>query len=68
MYDANAVEALLHPELYDFVRCTASVDVGEYPGQTFLRPDEKGNCFTLEIKDSRALADAMLDDLFAAAR
>ncbi len=63
MYDANAVEALLHPELYEFIRCTAEVNVTDKPGQTFLRPDPKGRFCYLEIKDRAALADAMLKDL-----
>ena len=64
MYDANAIEALLHPELYDFVRCTAEVDVGEHPGRTFLRPDANGGFCYLEIKDGPGLEKAMLDDLY----
>ena len=65
MYDANAVEALLHPELYRFVRCTASVNTADKPGQTFLTPDSAGRCFSLEIADRPALEEAMLHDLFA---
>ena len=64
MYDANAVEALLRPEQYDFIRCTAEVNVTDRPGQTFLRPDENGSCFYLEIRDPAALSEAMLSDLF----
>jgi len=64
MYDANAVEALLHPEMYDFIRCTAEVNVTDRPGQTFLRPDPAGRFFYLEIKDASALGEAMLADLF----
>ena len=64
MYDANAVEALLRPEQYDFIRCTAEVNVTDKPGQTFLRPDGEGKCFYLEIKDPSSLAEAMLSDLF----
>ena len=63
MYDANAVEALLHPEHYDFIRCTAEVNVTDKPGQTFLRPDAAGRAFYLEIRDAAALAEAMLADL-----
>lgn len=63
MYDANAVAALLHPDLYEFVRCTAEVSVDEYPGQTFLRRDAEGPFFRLEIKDAEALTDAILEDL-----
>ena len=64
MYDANAVEAVLHPELYSFVRCTAEVDTGEFPGRTFLRPSGNGRFFYLDIKDVGALDRAMLDDMF----
>jgi len=64
MYDANAVEALLRPELYDFIRCTAEVDTGKYPGRTFLRPSGAGRFFYLEIRDPAALAQSMLNDLF----
>ena len=64
MYDANAVEALLRPEQYDFIRCTAEVNLTDKPGQTFLRPDENGSCFYLEIRDPAALSEAMLSDLF----
>ncbi len=64
MYDANAVEALIRPEQYDFIRCAPEVDVGEFPGRTFLRPDAAGRCFSLEIRDPAALAEAMLQDLF----
>ncbi len=64
MYDANAVAALLHPEMYDFIRCTAEVNVTDKPGQTFLRPDAAGRAFYLEIRDRAALAEAMLADLF----
>ncbi|MBR0130481.1 MAG: nucleoside hydrolase [Firmicutes bacterium] len=64
MYDANAVAAVLHPDLYEFVRCTPSVNTTDKPGQTFLTPDEKGKCFYLEIKDRPALAEAMLTDMF----
>ncbi len=63
MYDANAVEALLHPELYNFVRCVAEVNLSDRPGQTFLRDDPSGHCYRLEIKDRRALIEAMLSDL-----
>ncbi len=66
MYDANAVEALLHPELYDFIRCTAEVNVTDRPGQTCLRPDGAGRFFYLEIRDRAGLAEAMLSDLFPA--
>ena len=65
MYDANAAEAILHPELYDFVPCTAAVNVSERPGQTYLTPDPNGRCFRLEIRDPRALAETMLNDLFS---
>lgn len=64
MYDANAVAALLHPELYDFVRCTAEVNTTDKPGQTFLRADPAGRFFRLEIRDRAALEEAMLRDLF----
>ena len=64
MYDANAVEALLHPEMYDFIRCTAEVNLTDRPGQTFLRPDPAGRAFFLEIKDTATLGEAMLTDLF----
>lgn len=64
MYDANAVEALLRPEQYDFIRCTPEVNVTDKPGQTFLRPDGEGKCFYLEIRDPASLAEAMLADLF----
>ncbi len=64
MYDANAVAAVLHPDLYEFIRCTPSVNTTDKPGQTFLTPDEKGKCFYLEIKDRAALAEAMLTDMF----
>ncbi|MBR7006055.1 MAG: nucleoside hydrolase [Candidatus Methanomethylophilaceae archaeon] len=64
MYDANAVEAIIHPELYDFVRCTAEVDTGDHPGRTFLRPDAAGRYCYIEIKDTDALAEAMLADLY----
>lgn len=64
MYDANAVAALLHPEMYDFIRCTAEVNVTDKPGQTFLRSDPAGRAFYLEIRDRAALAEAMLADLF----
>ena len=64
MYDANAVAALLHPELYDFIRCTAEVNVTDKPGRTFLRSDEAGSFFYLEIRDRAGLAEAMLADLF----
>ena len=67
MYDANAVTALLHSELYEFVPCTAEVNLDERPGQTYLQRDEKGQFFRLEIKDPQALADAMLKDLFPGA-
>ena len=66
MYDANAVEALLRPEQYDFIRCTAEVNVTDKPGQTFLRPDGAGRFFYLEIRDRAGLAEAMLSDLFPA--
>ncbi len=66
MYDANAVAALLHPELYRFVRCNAEVNTADKPGQTFLRPDDAGRCFSLEIADGPGLAEAMLSDLFPA--
>ncbi len=64
MYDANAVEALLHPDLYDFIRCTAEVDTGDHPGRTFLRPDAAGRYSYIEIKDTDVLAKAMLADLY----
>ena len=64
MYEANAVEALLHPDMYDFIRCTAEVNVSDKPGQTFLRPDPAGRFCYLEIKDTAAVAEAMLADLF----
>ena len=64
MYDANVMEAILHPALYDFVRCTAEVDTGDFPGRTFLRPDAAGKSFYLEIRDADAVARSMLDDLF----
>ena len=64
MYDANVMEAILHPELYDFVRCSASVDTGAHPGQTFLRPDANGRLSYLEIRDADAVARSMLNDLF----
>ncbi len=64
MYDANAVEAIIHPELYDFVRCTAEVDTGDHPGRTFLRPDAAGRYSYIEIKDTDVLAEAMLADLY----
>ncbi len=64
MYDANAVEAIIHPELYDFVRCTAEVDTGDHPGRTFLRPDAAGRYSYIEIKDTDVLAKAMLADLY----
>ncbi len=66
MYDANVSEAILHPELYDFVRCSAEVDTGDFPGRTFLRPDPAGKSFYLEIRDADAVARSMLDDLFPA--
>ncbi len=66
MYDANAVEALLHPELYDFIRCAPEVNTTDKPGQTFLRPDEGGRAFYLEIRDRAALEEQMLTDLFPA--
>lgn len=65
MYDANSVEALIRPGLYDFVRCTASVNLNGHPGQTFLSADERGGCFRIEIRDKKALDEAMLNDLFA---
>ena len=64
MYDANAVEAIIHPELYDFIRCTAEVDTGEFRGRTFLRPDAAGRYSYIEIKDTDVLAKAMLADLY----
>ena len=64
MYDANVAEAIIHPELYDFVRVKASADIKDRPGQTFLTPDRDGSCFSLEIRDAKALTDAMLEDLF----
>ena len=64
MYDANAVEAIIHPELYDFVRCTAEVDTGDHPGRTFLRPDAAGRYSYIEIKGTDVLAEAMLADLY----
>ena len=64
MYDANVMEAILHPELYDFVRCSATVDTGAHPGQTFLRPAPEGRFSYLEIRDADAVARSMLDDLF----
>ncbi len=64
MYDANAVEAIIHPELYDFIRCTAEVDTGDHPGRTFLRPDAAGRYSYIEIKDTDVLAKAMLADLY----
>ncbi len=65
MYDANAAEALTRPELYDFIRCTATVNVTGRPGQTFLTPDGNGGCFYIEIKDKEKLAAAMFDDMFS---
>ena len=65
MYDANAAEALTRPELYDFIRCTATVNVTDRPGQTFLTPDGNGGCFYIEIKDKEKLAAAMFDDMFS---
>ena len=64
MYDANAIEAIIHPELYDFIRCTAEVDTGEFRGRTFLRPNENGHFFYIDIKDTDRLAQAMLKDMF----
>lgn len=64
MYDANAAEALLNPELYDFVRCGATVNVTDRPGQTFLKPDPDGKFFRIEIRDKEKLASAMYNDLF----
>ena len=64
MYDANAAEALLRPELYDFVRCGATVNVTDKPGQTFLTADPDGKFFRIEIRDKEKLADAMYEDLF----
>ena len=64
MYDANAAEALIRPELYDFVRCRASVNVTDRPGQTFLTPDQNGKFYYIEIRDKEKLAGAMLDDIF----
>jgi purine nucleosidase len=64
MYDANAIEAIIHPELYDFIRCTAEVDTGEFRGRTFLRPNENGRFFYIDIKDTDRLAQAMLKDMF----
>ncbi len=64
MYDANAVEAIIRPELYEFVRCTAEVDTGEFPGRTFLRPNENGRYHYIDIKDVDRLAEAMLEDMF----
>ena len=60
----NAVEAIIHPELYEFVRCTAEVDTGDHPGRTFLRPDAAGRYSYIEIKDTDVLAQAMLADLY----
>ena len=64
MYDANAVEALINPQHYEFVRCNASVDTTERIGQTFLTPDENGSFFYLEAKEKDALEEAMLNDMF----
>lgn len=64
MYDANATEALIKPELYDFVRCDATVNVADRPGQTFLTPDPDGKFFRIEIRDKEKLAEAMYKDLF----
>ena len=66
MYDANAVEALLHPECYDFIPCTPEVNLSERPGQTFLRRDNAGRARYLEIRDRAALEEQMLSDLFPA--
>ena len=64
MYDANAIEAIIHPEQYDFIRCTAEVDTGEFRGRTFLRPNENGRFYYIDIKDTDELARVMLDDMF----
>ena len=64
MYDANVMEAILHPKLYNFIRCTAEVNTTDKPGRTFLRPDPKGKFFYIDIIDADELAESMLDDLF----
>lgn len=64
MYDANAVFALSHPEYYRFVRCTAQVDINEYPGRTVLAETENGPFRYLTAKENDALAAAMLAHMF----
>ncbi len=63
MYDANAVEALLHPALYSFTPCRAQLDLTDRPGQTRFIPDPAGPYSFLQIRDRSRLAAAMLDDL-----
>ncbi|MCR5042452.1 MAG: nucleoside hydrolase [Clostridia bacterium] len=65
MYDANAVEALIRPELYRFVRCRPTVNTTDSPGRTFLIPDGEGKCEYVEIRELSMLQSAMLDDIFA---
>lgn len=64
MYDANAVLALIRPDCYRFVRCTAQVNTDDRPGQTYLSPDPNGNYRTLEVRAPEALRAAMLDGIF----
>ncbi len=64
MYDANASEALLHPELYDFVRCDATVNTTDKPGQTFLTPNETGRFYRIEIRNTEEFTETVLKDLF----
>ena len=63
MYDANAVETLIRPELYDFTHCRVEVDTGEKEGQTFLIPDPDSPHVVARIRDVGALTKRMVEDI-----
>ncbi len=63
MYDANAVLALIRPDLYRYIRCEATVDVTHHPGQTFFVPDDDGRQLWAVADNIRGIAEAMLGGL-----
>ena len=62
--DPGVDEALIHPERNRFIRCTPEVNTADLSGRTFLVPDEKGNCFFLDVKNASDVIAVMLCNLF----
>lgn len=64
-YDPCSVMVLLHPELFDFVRCNAQITTsGEEIGKCVLTEDKNGTCYYQKIKDLDKLLSCIMEELY----